>query len=69
MKKLKEGWHIIAGYNVYVDSDGMIRHGTKKDNNGSSVPAYPYYWDKKYNCWNNEPCTPAQLYRDNWSMK
>lgn len=30
MKKLREGWHIVAGYRVYVDSDGMIRHGTKR---------------------------------------
>jgi hypothetical protein len=69
MKKLREGWHIVAGYSVYVDSDGMIRHGTKKDSNGSLVPAYPYYWSYKYNCWTNAPCTPSQLYHSNWSMK
>ena len=69
MRKLREGWHIVAGYCVYVDSDGLIRHGTKKDNNGSPVPAYPYYWSHKFNCWISAPCTPSQLYHGNWSMK
>ncbi len=40
-RTLKDGWHEICGYDVYVE-DGKILRDTKNDINGGLVPAYPY---------------------------
>lgn len=37
-KTVKDGWHKIAGYDVYVEN-GYIKRGTK--DNGQ-LPAWPY---------------------------
>lgn len=39
--KIKDGWHIIKGYEVYVENGRVIR-GVKEDINGGEIPAYPY---------------------------
>lgn len=41
MKKIRDGWHKIAGYEVYTE-DGYILRGIKKDHNGSQVTAWVY---------------------------
>ena len=41
VKTMKDGWHKISGFDVYVE-DGKIIRGTKEDSNGSIIPAYPY---------------------------
>lgn len=41
MNKIKDGWHIIKGCEVYVENGRVIR-GVKNDINGGRVPAYPY---------------------------
>lgn len=42
MKKvIKDGWHVILGYEVYVEN-GLVIRGIKEDSNGSPVTAYPY---------------------------
>lgn len=37
-KKVKDGWHTIAGCDVYIENGYIIR-GTKND---GQLPAYPY---------------------------
>ena len=39
--KIKDGWHKIKGYEVYVENGRVVR-GVKEDINGGEVPAYPY---------------------------
>lgn len=53
MKNYKDGWHIIAGYEVYVENNMVIRpYGY-----GSL-----YYWSVRLRCYINLlPCTPARL--------
>lgn len=42
MKKvIKDGWHVICGYEVYVEN-GIVIRGIREDYNGSRVSAYPY---------------------------
>ena len=43
MKKIKDGWHCIAGYNVYVE-DGVILRGLTADN---QRPIYTYRYIRK----------------------
>lgn len=46
---MKDGWHTILGYEVYVENNKVLR-GTL----GEGVtyrPAYPYRWDRTSNCW------------------
>lgn len=43
---IKDGWHIVYGYRVYVEN-GCVLRGTKMDINGYDVPAYPYESDRK----------------------
>lgn len=72
-KMMKDGWHIVCGYEVYVE-DNRIRRGVKKDYNGSLVPAWPYRWLDEYNCWTEEcGCTVSAFrsgfYRGTYDMK
>lgn len=46
---MKDGWHIILGYDVYIENNKVLR-GTL----GEGItyrPAYPYKWDKRNRCW------------------
>lgn len=43
---MKDGWHIVYGYRVYVEN-GCVLRGTLLDHNGYDVPAWPYKRDKK----------------------
>ena len=41
---MKDGWHNILGYNVYIENNKVLR-GTLGE--GSTYrTAYPYKWDK-----------------------
>lgn len=44
---MKDGWHVLKGYEVYVENN-MVMHGIKKDHNGEWVPAYPYRYNTTY---------------------
>ena len=37
---MKDGWHILKGYEVYVENN-MVMRGIKEDHNGERVTAYP----------------------------
>lgn len=52
MKKINDGWHKIAGYDVYVEG-GRVLRGTKTDYNGYEVSAYPYRRNARYGGWDN----------------
>lgn len=46
---MKDGWHTILGYDVYVENNRILR-GTLGE--GSTYrTAYPYKWDKTHRCW------------------
>lgn len=38
---MTNGWHIVAGYDVYVENDRILR-GRKYDYNGEPLTSYPY---------------------------
>ena len=69
MKKqmLKDGWHIVSGYQVYVEN-GLVVRGIKHDSNGSLVPAYPYKFSEKYNCYIIGTPT-VSAFRKGWTLK
>ena len=53
MKKLCDGWHIICGYNCWVEN-GLVR----RTDSGKSL----YRYDKSIGCLNNLlPCTPERI--------
>lgn len=46
---MKDGWHIILGYDVYIENNKVLR-GTLGE--GSTYrTTYPYKWDKTHRCW------------------
>lgn len=46
---MKDGWHTILGYDVYVENNKVLR-GTLGE--GSTYrTAYPYKWNKTHRCW------------------
>lgn len=47
---MKDGWHIVDGFEVYVENDRIIR-GMREDRNGYKVTAYPYRKDTKTGNW------------------
>ncbi|MDD6667771.1 MAG: hypothetical protein PUE58_07460 [Lachnospiraceae bacterium] len=63
---VKDGWHIVKGFDVFV-KDGKITRGIKKDYNGDYVPAFPYRSTKEG--WSQETPTVAAFRRDNWTLK
>jgi len=46
---MKDGWHIVYGYRVYVEN-GRVLRGTKKDINGNDVTAWPYECNVEGGC-------------------
>lgn len=62
MEKMKDGWHTISGYEVYVE-DGFIRRGIKYDQNGGVLPAFVYRWDRTLKCWNSEEKISPDAFR------
>lgn len=50
---MKDGWHVIAGYNVYVEGD-KITHGTLGEGTSNYRTAWPYRWiGGPTNAWSN----------------
>lgn len=54
MKKIKDGWHKLAGQDVYVEN-GYVLRGMEPDHSGLGLrPTYPYEpaknggWDRVY---------------------
>lgn len=54
---MRNGWHVIAGWQVYV-KDNCVTHGVKPDNNNNLVPAYPYRKRWRYSF--------GKRYQDGW---
>lgn len=52
MKRISDGWHNIAGYEIYVEK-GRVLRGLKKDRNGQKVCAFPYRHTPQYGGWTN----------------
>lgn len=40
-RKISDGWHVAAGYDVLIE-DGQVIRGMKRDRNGQNVAAYIY---------------------------
>lgn len=49
----KDGWRIIAGYEVYVE-DGKIRHGVKDSYTGIGQVSTYVYRASRYGGWDRE---------------
>lgn len=56
---MKDGWHKLLGYEVYVE-DGKILHGVLGAGN-SRRTAYPYRWTK--DCWALETGITVSAFR------
>jgi hypothetical protein len=52
MAKIKDGWHVVYGEDVYVENGKVVR-GVKKGENNSEVTSYPYEYNKDQDCWVN----------------
>lgn len=70
MTKYTEGWHELGAYDVYIEENGLIKHGTAKKQ-GSSVPVYPYKFDREQNTWirQYEGIKPDDLTKEEYEMK
>lgn len=60
MAKIKDGWHKVSGWDVYVE-DGYILRGIDTDSNGSQVPVYVYRASHHGGYSREERITPAAL--------
>ena len=62
MRKIKDGWHTICGYSVYVE-DGKVRRGTTGE--GCNMqPTSPYRWlGKPHNCFSSDPYMSVDAFR------
>lgn len=50
-EKMKDGWHTICGWRVFVDDDRVIMGTSGTDL--KQKPIYPYRYSKTENCWVN----------------
>ena len=65
---MKDGWHTIKGYEVYVEDERILR-GTVKDGNGNSVTAYPYRHNQEGG-WDNASGVKVETFRKgNYCMR
>lgn len=55
MRKFRDGWHKIAGYNIYVENNRVMRG--LKGPEWNPVPSFPYRWSKNLHCWCAENMT------------
>lgn len=61
-RKVKDGWHTICGYEVYVE-DGKVRRGIATVS-GNQTTIYPYRWlGKPYNCYTSDPYMSVDAFR------
>ena len=59
MAKIKDGWHTIAGYEVYVEN-GRILRGL---NGSGDKTLYPYRWNKQYDSRVNDSGLTVDAFR------
>ena len=52
-REVKDGWHTIQGYDICVEN-GIIKYGTLGENTSHYRTAYPYRYNKLYDCWVKE---------------
>lgn len=65
---MKNGWHKIKGYEVYVEDNYIIR-GIKYDCNGYPVPSYPYKRNKNKRDYDNITRVNVSTFKnDNYVM-
>ena len=57
-KTIRDGWHNIAGHNVYTEN-GYIKRGVSRD---GSCTTYPYS-SGKYNGWDYDPYMTPDNFR------
>lgn len=62
-REVKDGWHTICGYSVWVE-DGKVRRGVSGE--GCNMhPIYPYRWaGKPHNCFVSDPNMSADAFRN-----
>lgn len=60
--KFLDGWHVICGYDVYVEA-GRILRGVKKDRNGGEVTCYPYRASRDGHSWYNDSGVTVSAFR------
>ena len=51
MKKVKDGWHTITGYDVFVEDGRVVRGTAGSGYNLHTV--YPYRYNRGLRCWVN----------------
>lgn len=56
---MRDGWHTIAGHDVYIEGGRIIR-GTK---NAGQLPAYVYRWSRGAGCWIKEDSITPGAFR------
>lgn len=61
-KQINDGWHTIAGHQVYVEG-GRVLRGLKLDHNNSQVTAYPYRANRYGSGWDNDVGITVEAFR------
>ena len=61
MIEMLDGWHIVAGYTVYVE-DGKISWGIINPG-WNERTGYVYRASRTLNCWVNEPWVTVEAFR------
>lgn len=61
MKKINDGWHVVKGFDVYVE-DGRVVRGVR-----AMVSAYPYRLTK--NGWEIGKPLVSTFRNSNWTLK
>ena len=59
---MKNGWHIVSGYHVYVE-DGFIIRGIVDKGTSHERPAYVYRWTPRWKLWNRSIIITVNAFR------
>lgn len=71
-KTIKDGWHNVKGFDIYVEN-GLVVRAMKYDYNNNLVSAQVYVWDSRDRIWINAKGTKFStvkngIYKGNYGV-
>lgn len=61
MRKTKDGWHKIAGFNIFIENNRVLK-GVRRDIDGGEITAYPHRVNKNGD-WNNDAGLTVEAFK------